>query len=430
MPGDHYEEYIKKEVEKKEESSGIYNETKKMLQSEERFVNFFKSYHPKSIESFIDYYAQFKAGWYSSADDFSRLRQGKNKHWWYLAVSSFIEIFYKKLFNVKCRWVAGEMDLPGIEASADFYHLMQHPSECNIIEPVSENELNCYIDYLKSGLIPEDEYEGGNASSAIGHYHPYKSTAIEEPVEETENDYISPWFRFYDRQFGTGSLLQLPLTREDIEQDYHDIWTEHIYSKTFSEEVLKTWSRLNRKQSLELRNNPQKRESFHQEQQCKYEEHKKKMPVYVHISTYDSKIMDELVPLLETSEVQKLYRASRRMKMKRNWNEMIESDIIYMKEVQEWIAVQPNDDYRKAIKEAYKDYSDKKVMEMLPVVFEEYSKAMKANKPFDWTTSEYESPSAPRDNEMKKRLLAARKWKGEPENFDFLKKENLAKYIS
>ena len=45
-------------------------------------------------------------------------------------------------------------------------------------------------------------------------------------------------------------------------------------------------------------------------------------------------------------------------------------------------------------------------------------------KPFNWKTSDYES-SLTGESEIKKRLLAALEWKGEQQNFDFLKKENL-----
>jgi hypothetical protein len=99
-----------------------------------------------------------------------------------------------------------------------------------------------------------------------------------------------------------------------------------------------------------------------------------------------------------------------------------------LKEVQEWIPVNAHEDYRDAIEEAYDAWWEKMHREMLPVVFDEYLEAVAAKKPFDWKGRAYDSGPSPYDNsEIKRRLLAARKWKGEPENFDFLKKENLPK---
>ena len=188
MADDRISKSLQQNIEKAEQASNIYNETKKMLSSEERFTNFFKSYHQKSVESFIEYYARQKARWYEHADGFARLRANKNNHWWYAAVGSFKEIVHKKLFDVKCRWEAGEMDLPGIETSGDFYRFLHDLSLCNnIVEPVTEAEFNCYISYLKSGLKPDEyDYECGNADVAIGLYHWFKSISIREMDEEHE----------------------------------------------------------------------------------------------------------------------------------------------------------------------------------------------------------------------------------------------------
>jgi hypothetical protein len=403
---------------------------KKMLSDEERFTSFFKPYHPKSIEGFIEDYAQQKSHWYGHAEGYAKLRASKNNHWWYVAVGAFKEIAWKKLFDVKCRWVAGEMDLPGIETSGDFNIMMQDVSLCSAVtEPVTGEELNCYLAYLKSGLAPgKNDLECGDSLAAIELYHRAKSGSIQEFDEEREASYISPWYRFYDKEFGTGRLLKLPLTRMDLELDYHDIWSENIYSKTLSPEALRTRSHLNRAQRMEMRNNPEKYKAYCEEQERKYLEIENKRPKYDHMSTYDHDKMKALVALIEPPEVQKMFHACKRWEAKRGFNDSVDSILIHMNEVNAPIAIRANDDYRKAIREAWEEYSDKVMMDTLPLVYDAYRASVKEHTPFSWKTSAYnESGRAGGGREMKDRLLAARKWKGEPENFDFLKKENVPK---
>ena len=211
----------------------------------------------------------------------------------------------------------------------------------------------------------------------------------------------------------------------DLEADYHDIWSEHIVSKTLSPEVLKIRSHLNRQQRLEMRNNPAKYKAYLEEQDRKYEEFEKTVPKYEHMFVSDDDIMDKLVALIEPPEVQKLYHATNRWKIRMDYNGTIDNILIHINEVDEPIPIRANADYREAIREAWNEYSENRVIETLPLVFAEYAASIKENKPFSWKTN---SHSGGWNNpDIRDRVLAARKWKGEPENFDFLKKENLPK---
>ena len=69
-------------------------------------------------------------------------------------------------------------------------------------------------------------------------------------------------------------------------------------------------------------------------------------------------------------------------------------------------------------------YTFLKELEALPFVFKEYRACIDKNKPFNWKTDGHDSFKGYKDDK-KRQILEARKLKGEPEDFDFLKKDNL-----
>jgi hypothetical protein len=419
MSEDHTEKYLSAEVAKKRKAVSIYNETKKALETEERFVNLLKEYEPASVKRFIDYYAGMKAHWYEHGESFGNYLRSKENEWRDDAVESIKNIFYKKLFNLQCRWAAGEMDVPGIDISADFRRWQCDPSLSEgCLEPITDEEFQCYLDFLKwreeNPVSQIDEDNEPLISLALDFFHHYRATAIDDEKEE-----LPPWFEWYDTRFGTGHLNALPVMRIELEQDYHDIWNLEIFKKTLPEEAQKSLHHLSRAERKELRDDPAKREAYFAEQNRKYEERKKTQPQYESMGTYDREKMKTLVKLIETPEIQKLYHATREWSDRRARHDYIESPVFSLMEIKEWIPLDSNDDYRVAIREAYRNYSQKMMIMTLPLVFAEYKECIEAGKPFEWGGDKEFG------DEMGQRILAARKWKGEPENFDFLKKENL-----
>ena len=422
MSDNHAEEYNRKQVEESEAADKIYRETIKALQTEERFVNFFKNYNAQSVEGFIKYYASQKTNWYKYGNTFYNYRQSKKNVWRNSCIEMLKEIFSKKVFDLKCRWVAGEMDLPGIETSYDFYRWEKNPALCEAVEPITPKELGCYLSYLD---LPEEAAEEESRSSlyrAFVQYHHDRAYAWED-----SHEMIPRWFHYYDRHFGTAPLLLLPVTRVEIEEDYKEIWSIEIHQKTLPEEQRKNHYYVTRQQRVELNRNPEKRKAHQEEQNRKWKEEEKKRPKYEHISVHDRKKMDELVSLIETPEVRDWYRASRDWYERGRGEDRIFSELIGLKDAKEFISIESNDDYREAIKNAYEGYADRMKRETLPFVFEEYRETVMSKKAFNWKTNDLDSGSDMVTNTLKEHILAVRKLKGQPENFDFLKKENLPK---
>ncbi len=416
------------EVIKAERISLIYEDTLKQLRTEERFVNFLKNYDETSRENFIQYYAGRKASWYKYADDRYRYKKSAENRYYVKALEKFNDIFLKKLFNVKCHWVAGEMDLPGVEMSGDFNRFAAHPETCTFVEPISSREFACYMQFMQStDWVPEfapdetgemeedDDYY--TPELTIDFYHHSRSLFSKRRKKE-----IPLWFRFYDKCFGTASLLDLRLIRSDLEQDYFDIWSNEIHLLTLTPEQAKYHTPMDRAMRKLHKESPEAREKFHEQQNRKWEEQQKSQPQYISLSTYDDKLMEELMPQIETREIIKYFRAEREWRRRDDKVDWIDYELICLQEAKELIPIISNSNYTVAIHEAYKAYEYQEILECLPMVYENYLESQKTGQPFNWSIG-LRSRYFPGDS--RDRILAARKWKGEPENFDFLKKENL-----
>jgi hypothetical protein len=417
-----------KAVEEAERISKIFEETQKRLQTDENLVNYLKPYDDKSVERFIKYYAQQKSNWFQSGNDLERFRKSMKTHYYNQALVMFREIYHKKLFNVMCRWVAGEFDLPGIELSADFYPMIYDPGLCTFVEPITSEEFDCYWQFRQTGNWLPSTYsvdendstiEDGYSSSqiAIEWYHKYRSIYMRFEKRE-----IPPWFSFYDKHFGTAYLLDLPHLRTDIELQYVEIWDLEIQVKTLTLEQLKNRDY----RTLAMRKlhfeNPDIAKAYQDEHNRQYYERKKNEPDYVYISAYSRDVLDEVVPLIESREIIRYYEAVKVWDLQQQRGEDIEMDIIHLQEAKELIPIMANDDYRKAIKQAYEDYSKKKTMDCLPHIFDAYRQCIQKGESFDWLNG---AVPEKKSNELRNKILDARKHRGEPENFDFLKKENL-----
>lgn len=132
-------------------------------------------------------------------------------------------IMEKKVFNLQCRWVAGEMDIEGIEHSAQFVNWDSNVVLQNAVGPIRLDEFYCYLDWYDRGSperLDEHGYPEASGHIALTHYHSFRSDFHHDFLAQ-----LPEWFHEYDRHFGTASLHLLPTVRRDIEQDHLDEWS-------------------------------------------------------------------------------------------------------------------------------------------------------------------------------------------------------------
>jgi hypothetical protein len=416
----HYEDFLNKQLKEKEEDQLRYEQTVQQLKTEERFVNFFKSYEPASVASFIESYARQKVMWLRYSGSFegyaAKRLQEKRKE----LVDILANVMEKKVFNLKCRWVAGEMDIEGVEVSADFEGWRTMPTVLEAAGAVTAEEFYCYLDHFKEGGPQRLNRSGmplDDVPYAIHHYHFARSHGYRQQPE----DFISEWFHCYDRHFGTAHLMRLPAVRTDLEADHWDEWARLVHLPSLSPEQQQTLRLTDRATRERLRTDPEFFRQWCEESDRIDADWQEKRPKYEYFHVYDQEIMEEVIRAIEPRETLQTYRNERRWRSLCSSDDVIFTPVEYLKQVKEYVPIASNDDYREAIRETYGAHLHSTHVQALIMLFEEYEDCIRNGQHFDWCGKS----RANNAEESRRRILEVRKLKGLPLNFDFLKKENL-----
>ena len=146
------------------------------------------------------------------------------------------EIQQKKLFNLQCAWWAGQLTLPEVTDGQEFAAWGKAIWTCPVLEPITEEELALYLDYLASDYCHDlaanrlpptnwQDYENFRhwmlleeaGSGSPGH------DMVREGLPADLGDALGglfnlfyqypDWYGYYDLYRGTGYLLRLPPVR-------------------------------------------------------------------------------------------------------------------------------------------------------------------------------------------------------------------------
>ncbi len=200
-------------------------------------------YFAGSHEHFAAFYANEKAAIYLKGplvqQETERIfldhRQLAAEHLW--------EIQQKKLFDLQCRWRAGQIELPGCRHTHEFKQWGEYVDHCPWLTPVSAADVALYGAYLRSGtyepervprwqnytafrraaegLTPDDDHEhdpeydpeyddeaGGESGNAPAN------------VPRRRRRPLPAWYVFHSAHTDTADLLRLPDLRTEKEQRY------------------------------------------------------------------------------------------------------------------------------------------------------------------------------------------------------------------
>jgi len=416
----HYEDHLNRELQKAEEEQRLYEQTMHELRTEERFVNFFKRHTPETVEQFIAYYAQQKVQWYGRAENYERYAVLQLQRERMAVVDLLANVMKKKVFDLKCRWVAGEMDIEGVEVSADFEGWKTMPALLEAAGTIRPDEFYCYLDYFKEGGPKRlDRYseERYSVHFMLHFYHYARARSIHlDPEEE-----IPEWFHHYDHHFGTAHLRHLSALRFEMEADQLDEWSRLVWLPSLDVEKQRTVRLTDRATVARLRSDPEFYRQWREEDARRDAERQKKMDMYDDFSVHDEEIMEKVIRAIEPREVLHMYRNECRLRAMRSADDFLFTPLNYLKEVKEHVAVDSHENYRESIQDAYYTHLHSTTVQALVMLYETYETCMRDGTPFDWGKREglYDAESS------RKRILEIRQLKGLPANFDFLKKENL-----
>src|ERR1035438_2277238 len=92
----------------------MYNETVDMLKTKERFINYFKQFHPASVDSFIAHYAQRKVTWDESGEGMKNYNFNVNNKYNLVAEWALIGCLHYKIEKIRLQYEQGLLAKDGV----------------------------------------------------------------------------------------------------------------------------------------------------------------------------------------------------------------------------------------------------------------------------------------------------------------------------
>ncbi len=200
----------------------------------------------RSHATTINSYALHKALLYLSGPRALKMQERRFLVFRHHAAEHLWEIQQKKLFDLQCRWRAGEVALPGIRYTGDFEQWGNYIDHCPWVPALTAEDIALYAAYLRSGTY-RPEYGGRWQTydrfrkSAAAAENPDEAADDDDDGEESwfyriehdndgdEVDYdaLPAWYVFHNQHTGADTLhLLLPDVRGQQEEYYIQLWRE------------------------------------------------------------------------------------------------------------------------------------------------------------------------------------------------------------
>lgn len=378
-------EHIQEKFSEEIKAELIRQKTEEELKSNSSIQNYFSAFNEKSVESFIRNYARKKSIYITQGPVIFNLKENEELKFKVQAENALWTIQQKKLFSLQCQWRAEQIKLNGIEHTSQFLLLSANIQHCPFITPISRAELDLYIKYLKSGNVGDlfwidnwQDYDGFKAD----HLHQISSVDEEPNMMAT---HIPSWYSFYDYHMGTDILLDLEDLRGEKEQKYRS-----IARKRHAEEIKKT-NLISKADERPFINN------------------------------FDNDAIEDFILKFENKSLLKYYKAVEGFNNKLESNMVVEEAIETLRLACESISLKASEDWKEAIIESARNYELKQIVNVLPIVFQEYH--FRRENGINYT--QMDSDKRKSENafqvceQAKKQILTGRMLSGEMEDFDF-----------
>lgn len=364
--------YILENIEKEKKIGMMINEIKRDLRTNPVYKSFFGQYNKTSVETFIDQYA-FKKTSYLTYGELYKSNEEKNILRYQLEADERLwEIQKKKLFNIECQWRAEEVKIAGIEITLDFEFWQKNIENCSFIEPITEEDLELYLEYMQS-----DNFFDFNLSYSWHTYSDIKKAA-------SEDGEIPPWYEFYDSRKGTGSLLLLPDIRGDKEAYYINVWQKHNMPKEKPE-------RKTRREAPDSR------------------------PI---LYSNDRRTLEEFIRKFESKKVLEYFKLYEKELNKSN--DEVEQAIETLKNADEEVPIESSLNWREAVIQAARKYEQRKLVEALRKAYKQYSYRLNIGIAQEVHSSDRNIQWVKEwADEVKHQILEARVLLGEPADLNF-----------
>ena len=168
--------------------------------------------YPNARERFLDEYAGEKIRWLEYGEQQKEKLEDEDLQFYHTAFNKLEEIQQKKLFDVQCQWRAEKLVIPEIKISFDFGYWEKNILNCPFIEPITENEIDLYNQYMLS-----NNYE--NHIDWFLSWQNYEQIKLAY-VSENENANFPEWYDFHNGRTGSSVFMLLPDIRGEKEEFY------------------------------------------------------------------------------------------------------------------------------------------------------------------------------------------------------------------
>ena len=200
-----------------------------------RYDDFFSFYQPQVRAAFARLYSSQKFVWqWRGAGELAQ-QEHQASRFREAAYSRLWDIQRKKLFDLQCRWRAGQLTLPGVGCTHDFGVLDADIENCPLLDPISPDELDMYSDFVRLTTDFDDVLDTHNGPwFSPRHWQDYELMKLHEqefdqqtPDHECRGFPAPAWYDFHNTRTGHGLLLALPDVRGAAEQPYRKAYWAH-----------------------------------------------------------------------------------------------------------------------------------------------------------------------------------------------------------
>ncbi len=346
-----------------------------------------EQFHPDSIPDFIRHYALEKVRVLRYGDNSTRWLQERITQYTDAAYERLWDIQRKKLFDLQCRWRAEQATVPGIDVSAEFEDWSSNSFiyRCPFLEPITPDEFELYCQFVATTADFEDDVEG-NDYADWQNYEEFKN----EHQDQTDGGLTMPeWYHFHNARCGTAVLMSLPDVRGTKEERYMEVARKAFQAKREKARAEDAAAR--------AANPPDPRPRLgYAEQEAR---------------------SLEFAERFETGKVKRLFAAHYQANKNHNVSGLEEALETLENAHEDLIAIEAHPDWRQAVIQAAANYRRQRLLEALPVVYDEYltRQSLGITHP---PLTDYESTFRAAKF-FKKQILKGRRLLGEPEDFSY-----------
>lgn len=369
--------YNKEQLEKIQREEERRKLWRKEMAENEELANHLKTIHPKVLEPFINYYLVQKNGWVENNSYYEKQRSNEGIEWLDPATSHLGIIQQKKLFDKQCLWRAEKITIDNIMLCCDFLIWQHNIFNCPFIEPVNEDDLENYIDFL----------QGSDQDPEMQVYQDWQDYEKMKTAYELGNNDITKqgfpaWYHYHNSVSNADILMALPDIRGEKEAFYTNICHAEMKAMGRSPQT----------------NSPAEPESLSQ--------------------YFEKPYLEWFVRKFETKEVIRLFEAHKWWSDKNVMENLLYDDLRTLFSADEVIAIDASPYWIRSIREAADKYRRKKIAQALPDAWKQYMLNIQTGISFPYDTGEMKKYEAIRKLQ-ERTIIAGRIVNDEPADLNF-----------